>query len=111
MERILNIVDGVLLVVDFDLGPMSQSRFVLSKALIDQNLVPIVVANKVDRQNQRQPGEFENEMFELFMGLQAKDHQMEYPILYGSAKEGWMEGDFGSCKNKEHPKGNSSTSN
>ncbi|KNC77356.1 hypothetical protein SARC_10183 [Sphaeroforma arctica JP610] len=88
VERVLSMVDGVLLVVDATEGPMAQTKFVLSKAL-QNNLRPLVVINKVDRDSARMNGEVEDELFELFLNLNASDEQMEFPILYASGKEGW----------------------
>ena len=87
VERILSMVDGVILVVCSTEGPMPQTKFVLQKAL-KHNLLPIVVVNKVDRENNR-VGEVENEIFDLFCSLDATDKQLEYPLFYASAKEGW----------------------
>ena len=87
VERVLSMVDGVCLVVDATEGPMTQTRFVLSKAL-SLNLCPIVVMNKVDRASSR-PDQVDNELLDLFMNLNATEKQMEYPIAYASAKEGW----------------------
>jgi len=105
VERILSMVDGVCLVVDIVEGPRTQTKFVLSKALLNPELKPIVVINKVDRPCERPPGEIENEIFDLFMSLEANDHQMEYPVLYASAKNGWVETEWDSIKNEEHPQG------
>lgn len=87
VERALSLVDGVLLVVDATEGPMPQTRFVLGKALA-KNLRPIVVLNKVDRESSR-CDEVDSEMLDLFASLGATDAQLEYPIVYASAKEGW----------------------
>lgn len=105
VERVLSIVDGVVLVVDYCTGPMSQSRFVLSKALLNPKVIPIVVANKIDKAAEHQPGEFDNQVFELFVGLDADDQRMEYPTLYGSAKRGWIEKSLEDCQKSEHPEG------
>jgi GTP-binding protein len=86
VERILTMVDGVLLVVDAFEGPMPQTRFVLRKAL-ELNLTPIVVINKIDRADAR-PVDVLNLVFDLFMELNATDHQMEFPVVYTSAKTG-----------------------
>ena len=88
VERILNMVDGALVLVDAAEGPMPQTKFVVSKAL-KMGLKPIVVINKVDRPDAR-PHEVVNEVFDLFAALDATDEQLDFPILYGSAKEGWM---------------------
>ncbi|HVQ10973.1 MAG TPA: translational GTPase TypA [Methyloceanibacter sp.] len=88
VERILNMVDGALVLVDAAEGPLPQTKFVVSKAL-KMGLKPIVVINKVDRPDAR-PVEVVNEVFDLFASLDASDEQLDFPILYGSAKEGWM---------------------
>jgi GTP-binding protein len=88
VERILNMVDGALVLVDAAEGPLPQTKFVVSKAL-KVGLRPIVVINKVDRADAR-PGAVVNEVFDLFAALEASDAQLDFPILYGSAKEGWM---------------------
>ncbi len=87
VERILRMVDGVLLLVDAAEGPMPQTRFVMRKAL-DLGLTPIVVINKVDRRDAR-PVEVHDEILELFMELEASESQLYCPFLYASAKEGW----------------------
>jgi GTP-binding protein len=88
VERILNMVDGALVLVDAAEGPLPQTKFVVSKAL-KMGLKPIVVINKVDRGDAR-PTQVVNEVFDLFAALDASDEQLDFPILYGSAKEGWM---------------------
>ena len=88
VERILNMVDGALVLVDAAEGPLPQTKFVVSKAL-KMGLKPIVVINKVDRSDAR-PVEVVNEVFDLFAALDATDEQLDFPILYGSAKHGWM---------------------
>ena len=88
VERILNMVDGALVLVDAAEGPLPQTKFVVSKAL-KMGLRPIVVINKVDRGDAR-PVEVVNEVFDLFAALDASEEQLDFPILYGSAKEGWM---------------------
>jgi GTP-binding protein len=88
VERILNMVDGALVLVDAAEGPLPQTKFVVSKAL-KMGLKPIVVINKVDRPDAR-PDEVLNEIFDLFAALDANDAQLDFPVLYGSAKEGWM---------------------
>ena len=88
VERILNMVDGALVLVDAAEGPLPQTKFVVSKAL-QGGLKPIVVINKVDRPDAR-PTEVINEVFDLFAALDATDEQLDFPILYGSAKQGWM---------------------
>jgi len=88
VERILGMVDGALVLVDAAEGPLPQTKFVVSKAL-KRGLKPIVVINKVDRSDAR-PTQVVNEVFDLFAALDATDEQLDFPILYGSAKEGWM---------------------
>jgi GTP-binding protein len=88
VERILNMVDGALVLVDAAEGPLPQTKFVVSKAL-RMGLKPIVVINKVDRSDAR-PVEVINEVFDLFAALDASEEQLDFPILYGSAKQGWM---------------------
>jgi GTP-binding protein len=86
VERVMNMVDGVMLVVDAYEGPQAQTRFVLKKALA-ANLSPIVFINKIDRPNAR-PMEMHDEVLELFLDLDANDEQFNAPFLYGSAKDG-----------------------
>ena len=87
VERVLKMVDGVILLVDAFDGPMPQTRFVLSKALA-LNLVPIVVINKIDRPGAR-PKEVEDEVLELFMDLDASDEQLDFKVVYASGKNGF----------------------
>ncbi len=88
VERILNMVDGALVLVDAAEGPLPQTKFVVSKAL-HVGLKPIVVINKVDRSDAR-PSEVASEVFDLFAALDATEEQLDFPVLYGSAKQGWM---------------------
>jgi GTP-binding protein len=88
VERILNMVDGALVLVDAAEGPLPQTKFVVSKAL-KMGLKPIVIINKVDRADARAT-QVVNEVFDLFAALDATEEQLDFPILYGSAKEGWM---------------------
>lgn len=88
VERILNMVDGAIVLVDAAEGPMPQTKFVVGKAL-KIGLKPIVLVNKVDKPDAR-PSEVVNEVFDLFAALDATDEQLDFPILYGSAKEGWI---------------------
>ncbi len=88
VERILNMVDGAIVLVDAAEGPLPQTKFVVSKAL-KMGLKPVVVINKVDRPDARAT-QVVNEVFDLFAALDATDEQLDFPILYGSAKEGWM---------------------
>jgi GTP-binding protein len=87
VERVLKMADGVLLLVDAFEGPMPQTRFVLQKAL-GLGLRPIVVINKVDKPNCR-PDEVHDKVFDLFFQLDATEEQLDFPTLYGSAKQGW----------------------
>ncbi|MGA7429480.1 MAG: translational GTPase TypA [Xanthobacteraceae bacterium] len=88
VERILNMVDGALVLVDAAEGPLPQTKFVVSKAL-KMGLKPIVIINKVDRSDARAT-EVANAVFDLFAALDATEEQLDFPILYGSAKQGWM---------------------
>ena len=92
VERVLNMADGVLLLVDAFEGCMPQTRFVLNKA-IDMGKKPIVVINKVDKPNCR-PDEVQEEVFELMFNLGANEDQLEFKTIYGSAKQGWMSQDW-----------------
>ncbi len=92
VERVLNMADGVLLLVDAFEGPMPQTRFVLQKAL-DMNLNPIVVINKVDKENCT-PEEVHEAVFDLMMNMGASDEQLDFPVIFGSAKQGWMSTDY-----------------
>ena len=87
VERIMNMIDGVLLVVDAAEGPQAQTRFVLRKAL-EAGAKPIVVINKIDRENAN-PKKVLDQVFELFMSLNATDEQLDFPFIYCSAKEGY----------------------
>src|ERR1700747_491572 len=88
VERILNMVDGAIVLVDAAEGPLPQTKFVVSKAL-QVGLKPIVAINKVDRRDAR-PAVVAGEVFDLFAALDASEEQLDFPVLYGSAKEGWM---------------------
>lgn len=92
VERVLKMADGVLLLVDAFEGPMPQTRFVLGKAL-SLGLKPIVVINKVDKDNCR-PDEVHDKVFDLFFQLDATEDQLDFPTLYGSAKQGWYNTDL-----------------
>ena len=91
VERILNMVDGVVLLVDAAEGPMPQTKFVLAKAL-KIGLNPIVAINKIDKGDAR-PDWVLDEVFDLFAALDANEDQLDFPVLYGSAKNGWMAND------------------
>ena len=92
VERVLNMADGCLLLVDAFEGPMPQTRFVLQKAL-QLGLKPIVVVNKVDKPNCR-PDEVQELVFELMCNLDATEDQLDFPTVFGSAKQGWMSTDW-----------------
>ena len=92
VERVLNMADGCLLLVDAFEGPMPQTRFVLQKAL-NLGLKPIVVINKVDKPNCR-PGEVQDMVFDLMASLDASEEQLDFPTLFGSAKQSWMSEDY-----------------
>ena len=92
VERVLNMADGVLLLVDAFEGCMPQTRFVLQKAL-ELGKKPIVVVNKVDKPNCR-PDEVQEEVFDLMFNLNANEDQLDFRTIYGSAKQGWMSGDW-----------------
>lgn len=92
VERVLNMADGCLLLVDAFEGPMPQTRFVLQKA-IQLGLKPIVVVNKVDKPNCR-PSEVQEMVFDLMFSLDATEDQLDFPTIYGSAKQGWMSTDW-----------------
>ena len=97
VERVLNMADGCLLLVDAFEGPMPQTRFVLQKAL-EIGLKPIVVVNKVDKPNCR-PEEVYEMVFDLMFSLDATEDQLDFPVVYGSAKNGWMGPDFNTPAN------------
>ena len=92
VERVLNMADGCLLVVDAFEGPMPQTRFVLQKAL-EIGLKPVLVINKVDKPNCR-PEEVQEKVFDLMFSLDATEEQLDFPTIYGSAKQGWMSDDW-----------------
>ena len=88
VERILNMVDGVIVLVDASEGPLPQTKFVVSKAL-KRGLRPVVAINKIDRPDERHLDVL-NEIFDLFANLDATDEQLDFPVLYGSGRNGWM---------------------
>lgn len=92
VERVLKMADGVVLLVDAFEGPMPQTRFVTGKALA-LGIKPIVVVNKVDKENCRPDEVYEN-VFDLFYNLGATEEQLDFPVLYGSSKQGWMSSDW-----------------
>lgn len=89
VERVLNMADGVILLVDAFEGPMPQTRFVLGKA-IEMGLKPVVVINKVDKPNCT-PEEVHEAVFDLMFALGASEDQLDFPVVYGSGKGGWMD--------------------
>ncbi len=89
VERVLNLADGVLLLVDASEGPLPQTRFVLGKAL-QMHLKPVVIINKIDRQDAR-PKEVLEKVYDLFMDLAVSDKQFDFPILYASGRSGWVD--------------------
>ncbi|MCK5944081.1 MAG: translational GTPase TypA, partial [Planctomycetes bacterium] len=96
VERVLSMADGVLLLVDAAEGPMPQTRFVLQKAF-SHHLKPIVVVNKIDKPDARAQ-EVVNEVFDLFIDLDADDEALEFPVFYGSGRQGWMTKDLAAAK-------------
>ena len=101
VERILSMVDGVVLLVDSSEGPMPQTKFVLGKAL-KIGLKPIVVINKADKPDAR-PDEVLNEIFDLFVSLDANDEQLDFPVLYASGRNGWAVNDLNDEKKDLRP--------
>ena len=101
VERILGMTDGVILLVDAAEGPMPQTKFVLSKALA-LGLRPIVVINKIDRSDAR-PKEVINEIFDLFVALDANDAQLDFPVLYASGRDGWCNYELDQARDNLHP--------
>ena len=100
VERVLCMADGVILLIDAAEGPMPQTKFVLGKALI-QGLKPIVIINKIDKKDGR-PEEVLDEVFDLFISMEASDEQLDFPILYASGKNGWCVKDLNNEKNNLH---------
>jgi GTP-binding protein len=98
VERILNMADGVILLIDAAEGPLPQTKFVLGKAL-KQGIRPIVVVNKIDRSDAR-PIEVLNEVFDLFASLDASEEQLDFPVLYASGRDGWC------CETLDGPREN-----
>ncbi|GJQ64774.1 MAG: GTP-binding protein [Melioribacteraceae bacterium] len=101
VERVLKMADGVLLLVDSFEGPMPQTRFVLSKAL-SLHLKPIVVINKIDRPDNR-PEEVIDELYDLFIDLEADEEQLDFPIIYASGREGWAIKELGEKSENLNP--------
>ncbi len=101
VERVLGMADGVILLVDAAEGPMPQTKFVLGKALA-QGLRPIVIINKIDRGDAR-PEEVVDEVFDLFVSLDASDEQLDFPILYASGRSGWCARELSDPHENMHP--------
>lgn len=101
VERILNMADGVILLIDAAEGPLPQTKFVLGKALA-QGIRPIVVVNKIDRSDAR-PTEVLNEVFDLFVSLDASEEQLDFPVLYASGRDGWCTPDLEGPRENLHP--------
>ena len=96
VERILNMVDGAIVLVDAAEGVLPQTKFVLTKALA-RGIKPIVVVNKVDRQDARSD-EVHEEMFDLFAALGASDEQLDFPMLYASGRQGWADAELNGAR-------------
>ncbi len=101
VERVLCMADGVILLTDASEGPMPQTKFVLGKAL-KQGLKPIVIINKIDKKDSR-PKEVLDEVFDLFVALDANDEQLDFPILFASGKNGWCVSDMKEKNNNLNP--------
>ena len=101
VERVLSMVDGVILLIDSSEGPMPQTKFVLGKAL-SQGLRPIVVINKIDKSDAR-PDDVLNEVFDLFVSLDANSDQLDFPVLYASGRSGWCVIDLDNERNNLTP--------
>lgn len=101
VERVLHMADGVILLTDAAEGPMPQTKFVLGKAL-KQGLKPIVIVNKVDRPDGR-PEEVVDEVFDLFVSLDANDEQLDFPVLYASGRDGWCARELDDPRENLHP--------
>ena len=101
VERVLGMADGVILLVDASEGPMPQTKFVLGKAL-KQDLRPIVVINKADKQDSR-INEVVDEVFDLFVALEASEKQLDFPILYSSGRDGWCVNDLNASRDNLDP--------
>jgi len=101
VERVLGMTDGVILLTDAAEGPMPQTKFVLGKAL-KKGLKPIVIINKIDRTDGR-PEEVVDEVFDLFVALEASDQQLDFPILYASGRDGWCTKELSDERKDLHP--------
>eukprot|EP00443_Scrippsiella_acuminata_P112631 CAMPEP_0115635738 /NCGR_PEP_ID=MMETSP0272-20121206/33291_1 /TAXON_ID=71861 /ORGANISM="Scrippsiella trochoidea, Strain CCMP3099" /LENGTH=699 /DNA_ID=CAMNT_0003072687 /DNA_START=48 /DNA_END=2147 /DNA_ORIENTATION=+ len=103
VERVLSMVDGVVLLVDMVEGPKTQTKFVLQKALAHNKMKPIVVINKVDRPQVRETGEVENDIFDVFANMATNDEQLEYPTLYASGKQGFCARSLAEARSESRP--------
>lgn len=103
VERVLSMVDGVVLLVDAVEGPKTQTKFVLQKALLHSKMKPIVVINKVDRPTTRDPGEVENAIFDVFANMATSDEQLDYPTLYASGKMGFCARSLDVARSDDRP--------
>mmetsp|Transcript_13921 Transcript_13921/g.39628 ORF Transcript_13921/g.39628 Transcript_13921/m.39628 type:complete len:679 (-) Transcript_13921:719-2755(-) len=103
VERVLSMVDGVVLLVDCVEGPKAQTKFVLRKALAQAGMKPLVVINKVDRPQERDPGEVENEIFDVFASMTACEEQLDYPTLYASGKAGFCANSLEEARSASRP--------
>jgi len=103
VERVLSMVDGVVLLVDMVEGPKAQTKFVLQKALQHESMKPIAVINKVDRPQVRESGEVENEIFDVFASMATTDEQLDYPTLYASGKAGFCAHSLEEARSENRP--------
>ncbi len=101
VERVLNMADGVILLIDAAEGPLPQTKFVLTKALA-QGMRPIVVVNKIDRQD-AEPDRVLNDVFDLFVALDASEQQLDFPVLYASGRDGWCTPDLNGARENLFP--------
>src|ERR1700754_4399932 len=101
VERILSMADGVILLIDAAEGPLPQTKFVLGKAL-KRGIRPIVMINKIDRSDAR-PDEVLNEVFDLFVSMDANDAQLDFPVLYASGRAGWCAESLEAPRENMHP--------
>ena len=101
VERVLGMADGVIILTDAAEGPMPQTKFVLGKALA-QGLKPIVVINKIDRHDSRAE-EVVDEVFDLFVALDANEEQLDFPIMYAAGRDGWCVKDLNDKRENLHP--------
>lgn len=103
VERVLSMVDGVVLLVDAVEGPKAQTKFVLQKALRNPKMRPLVVINKVDREMVREPGEVENDIFDIFVSMATSEEQLDYPTLYASGKQGFCARSLAEARSPDRP--------